>query len=141
MNEPATLQSDIIKFVELQNRLDQMLDELKRELVDRILYTRNPHPESPSSPVVIVRFNELLESSIWDPKYYSQVEQAKAVEAMLKPCADVLSLMKRVAELVKAKCVNVPNNKVALNKWTVQALQSSELYKAFLSLESKEDLA
>lgn len=139
MNEPATLQSDIIKFIELQNRLDQMLDELKRELVNRILYTRNPHPESPSSPVVIVRFNELLESSIWDPKYYSQNEQAKAVEAMLKPCANVPSLMKRVAELVKTGWVNMPNNRVALNKWTVQSLQSSELYKAFVSLHPMEN--
>lgn len=138
-NESETIQLDVISLIELQRKLDRMLGELRNRIIDDIRYTDNSVPESPAPSFMIVQFSELVESSVWDPKYYSQDDQAKAVEKELETCKSIQSLMRKVAGLVEIGRVDVGNNRVVLNKRTLLALRSSELYLAFVELERKED--
>lgn len=113
---------DLIKVLELEKSVADMVQNLKRKIADEIEHTVLNDIKVVSSNIIIVKISK-LQRNIWTPEYYIPSIQAKYVSQNLENAVTAHAFIKKVKVMIENRSVKIGSNVHPLNDTTIKILQ------------------
>lgn len=111
------------QIIETENSFSEMIDALKKKIVDEIEETPIEGVQKINSTISIVSFSALGKGTVLTPEYYISSAQARCVGDSLKSVSTATSFVKKLQEMVDKRNVRIKGTTYPLNDQTIEILK------------------
>ena len=109
-------------IIEQEKIVADMIEQLKKDIVETVGNTSIPGVERINPIVAIVKFSQ-IQNSVWSAEYYIAEAQAKYIGQALKGITTASAFTKKLTEIIEKKRVCINGNNHAINDTTISVLE------------------